>query len=264
MTILTANWAILRIYSTAACSKPAIWWHSMIVCAWRRANCKPTNFERFLFSIEKKNNAIKLYHNDIDWPYLYIVAANLCAKKRMGVCHWPMKCCRPYRKKLPKNSVRAFTHWIWATTASSKTIDDLNFCYFFCIYGWKSDENHIFLIYVLAATEIYRFWSHSRACTHSYSTAIAHWMKSRCHICRPYAFYGELTTHCGMQCCSSLGIGIQLSLCRLNKCDINNLPKWIQRLKICAPNLRQLSLLGNPGALSIFNGASSVEHNDYM
>lgn len=147
MTILTANWAILRIYSTAACSKPAIWWHSTIVCAWRRANCKPTNFERFLFSIEKKNNAIKLYHNYIDWPYLYIVAANLCAKKRMGVCHWPMKCCRPYRKRQPKNSVRAFTHWIWATIASSKTIDDLNFCYFFLYLRmkirWKSHFSDI-------------------------------------------------------------------------------------------------------------------------
>lgn len=51
---------------------------------------------------------------------------------------------------------------------------------------------------------------------------------------------------------------------RLNKCDINNLPKWMHRLKVCTPYVKQLSMLGNPGCLSQFNGASTVEHNDYM
>lgn len=51
---------------------------------------------------------------------------------------------------------------------------------------------------------------------------------------------------------------------RLNKCEINNLAKWIQRCKICTPNLRQLSLMGNPGIRSTFNGGSLLENNDYM
>lgn len=50
----------------------------------------------------------------------------------------------------------------------------------------------------------------------------------------------------------------------LNKCGITNLPKWIHRLKVCTPNLRQLSLMGNPGSLSLLNGGSVLENNDYL
>ncbi|XP_055324292.1 leucine-rich melanocyte differentiation-associated protein-like [Sitodiplosis mosellana] len=50
----------------------------------------------------------------------------------------------------------------------------------------------------------------------------------------------------------------------LNKCEICQLPKWVQRINICTPNIRQLSLMGNPGVRSSFNGGSTLENNDYM
>lgn len=39
--------------------------------------------------------------------------------------------------------------------------------------------------------------------------------------------------------------------------------KWIKRLEICCPNLKQLSLFGNPGISSTFNGGTALEHVDY-
>lgn len=50
---------------------------------------------------------------------------------------------------------------------------------------------------------------------------------------------------------------------RLNNCSIYDLAKWVKRIQACCPNLRQLSLLGNPGILSTFNGGTSLEHLDY-
>ncbi|XP_031620200.1 leucine-rich melanocyte differentiation-associated protein-like [Contarinia nasturtii] len=50
----------------------------------------------------------------------------------------------------------------------------------------------------------------------------------------------------------------------LNKCGIRQLAKWVHRINICTPNIQQLSLMGNPGIRSTFNGGSSLENNDYM
>ncbi|XP_053687279.1 uncharacterized protein LOC128736813 [Sabethes cyaneus] len=49
----------------------------------------------------------------------------------------------------------------------------------------------------------------------------------------------------------------------LNHCDIANVQRWVYRVRDCCPSLRILSLLGNPGATSSFNGNSTLEHNDY-
>ncbi|XP_053666645.1 leucine-rich melanocyte differentiation-associated protein-like [Anopheles marshallii] len=54
-----------------------------------------------------------------------------------------------------------------------------------------------------------------------------------------------------------------LELLWLNHCDINNLQNWIYRIRECCPSLKYLSLMGNPGATSSFNGNSTLEHNDY-
>lgn len=54
------------------------------------------------------------------------------------------------------------------------------------------------------------------------------------------------------------------TLNRLNKCNIPNLSKWIQRCKVCTPGIRHLSLMGNSGVRSTLNGCSSLENNDYM
>ncbi|XP_058829517.1 leucine-rich melanocyte differentiation-associated protein-like isoform X1 [Topomyia yanbarensis] len=54
-----------------------------------------------------------------------------------------------------------------------------------------------------------------------------------------------------------------LELLWLNHCDIENVQKWVYRIRDCCPSLRYLSLLGNPGATSSFNGNSTLEHNDY-
>lgn len=50
----------------------------------------------------------------------------------------------------------------------------------------------------------------------------------------------------------------------LNNCEIKQLPKWVHRIRICTPNVRQLSLMGNPGVRSLLNGGSTQQHNDYM
>lgn len=49
---------------------------------------------------------------------------------------------------------------------------------------------------------------------------------------------------------------------RLNHCDIINLIKWIKKLQNCCPNLKYLSLLGNP-CNPLFNGRTVFEANDY-
>lgn len=54
-----------------------------------------------------------------------------------------------------------------------------------------------------------------------------------------------------------------LELLWLNNCDITNVQSWLYRIRDCCPSLRILSLLGNPGATSSFNGNSTLEHNDY-
>lgn len=54
-----------------------------------------------------------------------------------------------------------------------------------------------------------------------------------------------------------------LELLWLNHCDIINLQNWIYRIRECCPSLKYLSLMGNPGATSSFNGNSTLEHNDY-
>lgn len=54
-----------------------------------------------------------------------------------------------------------------------------------------------------------------------------------------------------------------LNLLWLNHCDIDNVQKWVYRIRDCCPSLRYLSLMGNPGATSSFNGNSTLEHNDY-
>ncbi|XP_037026029.1 leucine-rich melanocyte differentiation-associated protein-like isoform X2 [Bradysia coprophila] len=54
-----------------------------------------------------------------------------------------------------------------------------------------------------------------------------------------------------------------LKILWLNNCNIYNMSKWITRIQACCPNLRHLSLIGNPGILSAFNGASVLEHYDY-
>lgn len=38
----------------------------------------------------------------------------------------------------------------------------------------------------------------------------------------------------------------------------------MQRISTCTPNIRQLSLMGNPGVRSTFNGGSLLENNEYM
>lgn len=50
----------------------------------------------------------------------------------------------------------------------------------------------------------------------------------------------------------------------LNKCEISHLPKWMHQISICTPNIRQLSLMGNPGVRSTFNGGTSLDNNEYM
>lgn len=54
-----------------------------------------------------------------------------------------------------------------------------------------------------------------------------------------------------------------LELLWLNHCNIENVQDWVHRIRECCPSLRYLSLLGNPGATSSFNGNSTLEHNDY-
>ncbi|XP_055618945.1 leucine-rich melanocyte differentiation-associated protein-like isoform X2 [Toxorhynchites rutilus septentrionalis] len=54
-----------------------------------------------------------------------------------------------------------------------------------------------------------------------------------------------------------------LELLWINHCDIANVQNWVHRIRDCCPSLRYLSLLGNPGATSSFNGNSTLEHNDY-
>lgn len=54
-----------------------------------------------------------------------------------------------------------------------------------------------------------------------------------------------------------------LELLWLNNCDIDNVQRWVHRIRDCCPSLRYLSLMGNPGATSSFNGNSTLEHNDY-
>lgn len=45
----------------------------------------------------------------------------------------------------------------------------------------------------------------------------------------------------------------------LNNCAIEQPTAWLRRLQVAAPQLRQLSLLGNPGCRSLFNGSTPVE-----
>lgn len=54
-----------------------------------------------------------------------------------------------------------------------------------------------------------------------------------------------------------------LELLWLNNCDIENLQNWVYRIRDCCPSLKYLSLMGNPGATSSFNGNSTLDHNDY-
>lgn len=49
----------------------------------------------------------------------------------------------------------------------------------------------------------------------------------------------------------------------LNHCGIQNIQDWLYRIRDCCPQLKQLSLMANPGAMSSFNGNSSIENNDY-
>lgn len=55
----------------------------------------------------------------------------------------------------------------------------------------------------------------------------------------------------------------ELQILWLNNCNIFHMTNWINRLQACCPNLRQLSLLGNPGISSTFNGGTAIEHFDY-
>lgn len=49
----------------------------------------------------------------------------------------------------------------------------------------------------------------------------------------------------------------------LNNCRLYNLAAWLRRLQTSCPSLEQLSLLGNPGCQSTFNGGTLAEHTDY-
>lgn len=49
----------------------------------------------------------------------------------------------------------------------------------------------------------------------------------------------------------------------LNNCRLHNLAAWLRRLQTSCPSLEQLSLLGNPGCQSTFNGGTLAEHTDY-
>lgn len=50
---------------------------------------------------------------------------------------------------------------------------------------------------------------------------------------------------------------------RLNNCDIDNINRWVLQIKSCCPSITYLSLLGNPGATTMFNGSTVLEQNDY-
>lgn len=56
----------------------------------------------------------------------------------------------------------------------------------------------------------------------------------------------------------------KLKILWVNNCDIQSIPKWIFRIQTQCPNLEQLSMLGNPGAKSLINGASAYENKDYI
>ena len=55
----------------------------------------------------------------------------------------------------------------------------------------------------------------------------------------------------------------QLELLWLNHCKITELYPWAKRLQQSCPNLRHLSLMGNPAAPSYFNGGSFYEYLQY-
>lgn len=49
----------------------------------------------------------------------------------------------------------------------------------------------------------------------------------------------------------------------MNNCNLKNIPKWIYVIQGNCPNIRYLSIMGNPGAKTLYNGATISEHNDY-
>lgn len=50
----------------------------------------------------------------------------------------------------------------------------------------------------------------------------------------------------------------------LNKCGINQLSKFLRHINTCAPNIRQLSLMGNPCARTLLSGSPPIENSNYM
>lgn len=54
-----------------------------------------------------------------------------------------------------------------------------------------------------------------------------------------------------------------LKLLWLNHCEIDNIIRWIRIIQMKCPQITYLSLLGNPGATTLFNGSSPIQHNVY-
>lgn len=54
-----------------------------------------------------------------------------------------------------------------------------------------------------------------------------------------------------------------LEILWLNNCNIRDIFKWIYKIKAQCPRLKFLSIMGNPGATTMLNGASIAEHNSY-
>ncbi|XP_055380963.1 uncharacterized protein LOC129611701 isoform X2 [Condylostylus longicornis] len=54
-----------------------------------------------------------------------------------------------------------------------------------------------------------------------------------------------------------------LEILWLNNCNIINVPKWIYRIQLQCQNIKQLSLIGNPGARTLLTGANAMEEYDY-
>lgn len=63
---------------------------------------------------------------------------------------------------------------------------------------------------------------------------------------------------------NTLPILPSLRILWLNKCGVNQLQKFLRHINICAPNIRQLSLMGNPCARTLLNGSPPIENNNYM
>lgn len=56
---------------------------------------------------------------------------------------------------------------------------------------------------------------------------------------------------------------IKVNYFRINNCNIIDIQNWLQTLQLCAPNIKELSMMCNPVGSTVLNGVSPEEENLY-